>query len=80
MCKTPEEAAWSVLAQGAEQQNFKVLSKIIANTNPKQVVFDLVRNAGSRTYNMRATLSLQVSDELLSLMRVQTEEGHVEAE
>lgn len=69
MCRTPEEAAWTVIARKAEQTGLQTAVKLIEKYGFKHVICDVVRDIPGNTLVVRAAMEFQVSQELVDAIR-----------
>lgn len=65
MCRTPEEAAWTVLSMTAEQRAMRTLTKAITQfLAPKDVFVDIHRDAARRSVFVTLRCTKEFSEEL----------------
>lgn len=65
MCRTPEEAAWTLLSMTAQKRVYRVLTKAIQDyLTPRDVRVDVVRDAARNSVIVEINLHREFSSEL----------------
>lgn len=64
MCRTPEEAAWTLLSETAETRETRVLGKVLKMVGKSYVEVDVFPNIPSNARVVKITCEFLVSNEL----------------